>query len=322
MGGVVQPMWNECPAVTRTVLVGYTISSVGLTLMNSAIHLPLRQMFYCSLGTTFGNMYLWTLVTSPLFTPFAGGMSFLMMLFEIFMGLQYFPAKERELGSCTFAFWLALASCAQNLIFLFFMGALCALETSKHYLSHNQGLWPLLMVVLSMQMLSDPEGVQNVWGVVQVPNKWYPAALVAFFCLLNQGIMWAFIAGIAVGYLAFVRPSLHIDRALPSISQVDRIEQKVCGGHRSCWGGSWLPVSSRGCAPVRTAEPASQSGPVPGVWGRLSSTASSGKFAVFSGAGNRLGEDDSGTSGKDANSGGVPLAAAAPSDAVAAPIEV
>jgi len=295
MGNIVQPLWAECPAVARTVLVGYTTSSLVLTLVNTLIvPVPLRQVFACSLSTAWGDKYIWTLLLSPFYTPFGGGMSFLMMLFALYLGLPYLPMKERELGSLSFGLWLLLASCVHNLAFLTFMICLCAIETSKYYATANQGLWPLLMVVMSMQMLNNPEGATSFWGIVQIPNKWYPVALVGFFCLLNQGCMWNLIAGISVGYVGYIRPSLLIDRFLPSTVQLGRIEQRLCRQRYSCLGGSWLPVSARGYTATQAQ---SQRGPTATVWGLPSSWTSSagGKFKAFSGVGNRLGESNDAT---------------------------
>jgi len=292
MGNIVRPLWAECPAVARSVLVGYTTSSLVLTLLNAFIvPLPLRQLFACSLSTAWGDKYIWTLLLSPFYAPFGGGMSFLMLLFALYLGLQYFPMKERELGSLGFGLWLLLASCAQNLVFLVFMICLCAIETSTYYAAANQGLWPLLMVMMSTQMLHNPEGATSFWGIVQIPNKWYPLVLVGFFCLLNQGLMWNFIAGISVAYAAYLRPSLLIDRLLPSTVQLGRIEQCLCRQRQSWLGGAWLPASARGYTATQTQ---SRHAPAATTWGlpRSWTSCARSKFAVFSGAGNRLGESN------------------------------
>jgi len=242
----------------------------------------LEYMFSCSLRVVFGRFGVWTILMSAFYRPFAGGISFLMLLLELYMGLTFFPAKERELGSCVFAVWALVANVAANLVFLGLMVALSVFDWRQFYTVSNTGLWPLLMVLLSFRALSDPESSTSLWGVVLIPNKWYPFALVALFSLMNGIVMWNLFAAISVGYMAYAYPRFHIDRLLPSPTLLDSSERRCCISKRDFLGGAWLSSSTN----YRGVEVSSSrnAGPSASVVGH--------SFTVFSGAGNRLGSED------------------------------
>merc|ERR1711971_695408 len=106
------------------------------------------------------------------------------------MAMIYFPPKERELGSTTFAMWLFAANGLINVVYLAMMFLMsCIFQdfmSQQMYLNRpNMGLWPLTMLILSLRSLSDPEGATNFWGIVTIPNKWYPLALLGLFSLMN-----------------------------------------------------------------------------------------------------------------------------------------
>merc|ERR1711937_473844 len=98
---------------------------------------------------------------------------------------------------------------------------------------------------------------------------------------------------------------------------LSRIEERLCGDRNSCWGGSWIRLGARGCAPV-PLDMQNQRSPAPSVWGAplgsSSASTSSSKFVVFSGAGSRLGDSDADTSknGNSSTSGAQPGASEIP----------
>eukprot|EP00438_Fugacium_kawagutii_P028673 Skav214051 [mRNA] locus=scaffold2017:372236:379978:- [translate_table: standard] len=157
------------------------------------------------------------------------------------------------------------------------------------------GLWPLVMVCLTLTSLSNPDGSTNFWGMVQIPNKWYPIALTAFFMLLNGfRITWSFIAALVVGY---AYKKFRFERFLPSKTRLDRLEQRFCrGGRCSLLGTSWIAASATSSYDVdvqvdRRYRNFSDLGDeratsAPGA----ATTSAPGQFVAFGGSGNRLGE--------------------------------
>lgn len=291
MGNVIKPMWAECPALTRLVLAGYPTLGLALTVLGAAAHVRVGSALECSLQTVVGDLSVWTLFVSGFYHQLVGGMSFLMLLFELYMGMMYFPRRERELGSAMFAIWLLLANAATNVIFLASMAVLCAAWSPRFYFASNAGLWPLITLVMSQHLLGDPHGSTNFWGLVNVPNKWYPLFFVGMFSLLNGVILWPFFAAVAVGYAAFRYPVLSLDRLLPLRTRVDALEQRCLSRNQGCLGGTWLNASG---AVSALSESSSRGQPAAQVWGvqlqTRTAAGGSGQFAAFSGKGNRLGD--------------------------------
>mmetsp|Transcript_21228 Transcript_21228/g.38563 ORF Transcript_21228/g.38563 Transcript_21228/m.38563 type:complete len:309 (-) Transcript_21228:68-994(-) len=284
-------MWMDCPAASRLVIVGYPVISFSVFVLLKVLPtFPVARIFGCSL-LNIHDLCLWTLATSSFFEPFVGGLGLLFILIEVFMMLQYFPNKERELGSFAFLLWIILAGVVVNLMFLAFMAAMIGFAELLQnqimelvfYEAPNAGMWPLIMAALSLNSLSDPDGAINFWGVIQVPNKWYPIFFVGLFCLINTAMMWNLVAGVFVGYTIFAFPCLHFERLLPSQAVLSSCDQRCCG---SCLGGAWMAAGSTGDA--------SSGLPPYSQWGQPQQSTPAtrpvgGRPAVFSGAGHRLG---------------------------------
>mmetsp|Transcript_36890 Transcript_36890/g.66683 ORF Transcript_36890/g.66683 Transcript_36890/m.66683 type:complete len:336 (+) Transcript_36890:106-1113(+) len=309
MGNIVAPMWAECPMLTRLICVGYPAMSLVLMALSSAgLGAVVSWTFTCSL-VTIKQFHLWTLFVGPFYSPLQSGMSFLMLLFELYMAMIHFPAREKDLGSTSFLLWMFIVNALMNAVFLTAMFCLAmyfdgTFKGAMYMQMKLQGLWPLIMVCLTLSCLSNPDGTTSFWGMVQIPNKYYPIALTAFFCLLNGvSLMIPFLAALAVGYSYSY---LRFDRFMPSRVTADRLEQKLCrGGRCTLFGAYWVSAVSTAAFDVdsgdrryatlrdfgrsgaqssvasRNTEPASSSG------GGVSSA-----FAVFGGAGNRLGDSD------------------------------
>merc|ERR1719253_1729603 len=62
------------------------------------------------------------------------------------------------------------------------------------------GLWPFYLVLLSTQCYQDPDGVRSFWGILQIPNKWYPLFFVGFFSLLSGSPRPDLVCALIVGY--------------------------------------------------------------------------------------------------------------------------
>mmetsp|Transcript_92241 Transcript_92241/g.264363 ORF Transcript_92241/g.264363 Transcript_92241/m.264363 type:complete len:337 (+) Transcript_92241:75-1085(+) len=298
MGNIIKPMWAECPAVTRLMLAAYPTMGLGFAILKGAADVHVGWLFECSLHAIWSDMGVWTLFLSGFFHRFSGGMSFLMLLLELYMGMMYLPKRERELGSLTFFLWLLLVNVAVNVLFLIMVAVVCAAWDPRFYFIGNSGLWPIIIVLLSLHLLADPEGSTSFWGLVSVPNKWYPLFFVVVFSLMNALILWNHVAAIAVGYVAFLRPALSLERLLPSQSRVTAWERHCCSQPRQLLGGSWLPASgARGPVIPQSSGGGGASGGVgASVFGlqmqARSSGGGSGGFTAFSGKGQRLGSSD------------------------------
>jgi len=291
MGNILRPLWEECPAVTRLLLVTYPTLSLVLTLMEAAGGVPVHRLFACSARAVFWDLRIWTPFLSVFYRPFVGGMGFLMTLLELYMGMVHFPQRERELGSAAFAVWALLANAAANSIYLLIMLALSTLNAGYLY-APNMGMFELIMVLMSSQVLANPGGSSNFWGLIAIPNKWYPLALVGIFSLLNMAIMWNMLAAVAVGYVALKYPP-GIDRLLPPQATIKRIDGACCSNRRALLGGWWVPAGG-------LSLPGAYSGasPAPSLFGssdagraqELQPAGRPAKFTAFSGPGRRLGD--------------------------------
>eukprot|EP00933_Yihiella_yeosuensis_P064658 TRINITY_DN68113_c0_g1_i1.p1 TRINITY_DN68113_c0_g1~~TRINITY_DN68113_c0_g1_i1.p1 ORF type:complete len:382 (-),score=42.92 TRINITY_DN68113_c0_g1_i1:70-1215(-) len=310
MGNVVQPLWEPCPMMTRMVVAGYPALSLALALGSAAgVSSIVDNYFVCNIWNL-ESFKVWTLFIGPFFQPMASGMAFLMVLFEIYMVMIHFPSREREFGSLTFLLWIFLMNALTNTVYLlaqFVMSLMASnpYEAAGHRYQNMRGLWPMVMVCLTLSSLSNPDGMQNFWGLVNIPSKWYPIALTGFFCLLNgMRIMWSLVAGLVVGY-AYTK--LGVERLLPSRVRADRIEQRFCrGGRCGLLGAAWIPASSTNQFDVDSGDRRyanlsdfGHTGRSQGNSGQNRESSSSGwgfptstSFQAFAGSGNRLGESD------------------------------
>lgn len=287
--------------LTRLVVAGYPVMSLGLQAVSSAgCEWLVSGLFDNNLNSLKG-LKLWTLFWGPFYTPLASGMAFLMIMFEMYMSMIYFPRREKDMGSFLFLLWMFLINAVTSLAYLSIMFCFAAynhgtFNETRYMYQPLRGLWPLIMVCLTLNSLSDPDGTSSFWGLMQIPNKWYPIALVAFFSLLNgMSIQWSILCAVAVGY---AYPKLRLERFLPSRTKADRLEQRCCANGRcGCLErltkASWVPASD-------TSDFGADSGRGGGWWGgSLEDSASpapssgggrGGSFTAFAGAGNRLGE--------------------------------
>merc|ERR1712129_83650 len=180
------------------------------------------------------RLAFWTFFVSGFYHQLGSGMSFLMLLIELYMGMQHFPRRERELGSASFLLWLMLVNAVTNVLFLTVMTILSA-TTGKvgFFLAANTGLWSLIITNLSMNLLADPNGSSNFWGFFDIPNRWYPLFFVGIFSLFSGQVLWNLFAAVGIAYLVFRFPALNVERLLPSASKVDRLEKCLCGQRSS-----------------------------------------------------------------------------------------
>lgn len=285
--------------LTRLVVVGYPVMSLALQMVSSAgLEWLVTGLFDNSLHSL-KSFKLWALLWGPFYQPLSSGMAFLMIIFEMYMSMAYFPHREKEMGSSIFLLWMFLINAMTGLAYLSIMFCFATYNHGnfnglRYEYQPMKGLWPLVMVNLTLTSLSDPDGSSSLWGLVQIPNKWYPIALVGFFSLLNgMKIQWSIACAVAIGY---AYPKLRLERCLPSRTKADRLEQRCCANGRCGFlerltKASWVPASS-------TSDFGADTGRGGGFWGGSaeespapsSSGGRGGNFTAFAGSGNRLGE--------------------------------
>jgi hypothetical protein len=306
-------MWNEAPAVTRCVVIANAMMHALIAVVPS-----LGPHFSLSLtGTSHGYV-------APLLTSFLGGsfgsnpvMGLLMLLFAAMMAFSYFTILEREYGSFRFVAWLCACNIGIGLPFLLSSWVFSWIHPSIGMSACN-GLWPLLLVALTQRCLADPDRTMSIWGLFQLPGKWYPFALVAFFSLLSMQIQLTLIVAVMIGVCAsnaqgnappvawMGKIRLPLDRLLPSLEVALWVEQGADSGH-SLSGSISLPAKVIGCAGqmlfiLGTNSPTllkqcyiSASNCVPKAMptGKTLGRGSEDKmFTPFQGSGHRLGADE------------------------------
>jgi hypothetical protein len=303
MGNIVAPLWGECPACTRLIVAGYPVLSIALFAVDQYNPMITALGFNCMLETVVDHYCVWTMLTAAFYRPFQGGMSFLMMLFELYMGMQMFPSREKDIGSTTFFLWVLLMNFSINVIFLLVMWLMSF--SGGNSMQPNQGLWPLIFICITRRCLADPDGSTSFWGVVSIPNKWYSLCLLGFFCFLTQAIMWNLAAAVVIGY---AYNHLRLEMALPSRVTIGGLEQRCCGANgRSCLGAYWIRAVDTAGYEVETGDrryaTLSDFGQSQQMMNRgssasapSSSSAPSGSpttsFVAFAGSGNRLGDGE------------------------------
>jgi len=148
----------------------------------------------------------------------------------------------------------------------------------------------LMTVCLTRRALENPDDVTSFWGLVQIPNLWYPVGFVAFFWLLSMRTLFDLIAALAIGY---AYPYLCVESMLPSDATVIALENKFGCACRSLLGGSWVSASEAHMPDEERARPPHGNlpdlgtGHTPSSEVRLPQTGAS--FVAFSGNGHRLG---------------------------------
>ncbi|CAE7362132.1 mcb [Symbiodinium pilosum] len=232
--------------LTRMVVVGYPALSLGLMIIASVSSTSawlVDSLFHCNIANLM-ELKLWPLLWGPFYNELSSGMAFITILFEMYMAMSYFPVQEKEMGSSTFLLFMFLINTLTSLLFLPVMFCFGMYYHMQMIYFHQslRGLWPMIMVCLTLSALSNPDASTNFWGLVKIPNRWYPIALTGFFMLLNGRIMWNLVIALAIGY---GYPKLRLDRLLPSKTRVDRLEQKCCrGGRCQLLGASWLAAAT------------------------------------------------------------------------------
>eukprot|EP00405_Crypthecodinium_cohnii_P008789 CAMPEP_0206435370 /NCGR_PEP_ID=MMETSP0324_2-20121206/9807_1 /ASSEMBLY_ACC=CAM_ASM_000836 /TAXON_ID=2866 /ORGANISM="Crypthecodinium cohnii, Strain Seligo" /LENGTH=303 /DNA_ID=CAMNT_0053902251 /DNA_START=102 /DNA_END=1010 /DNA_ORIENTATION=+ len=282
------------------ICVGYPSLAILMAgLQVSPIGSGLSIMLFDTSLISIQSFRLWSLFLGAFYALHPGsgltGMDFLMGLFTLYMILQYFPRRERTLGSTAHLLWIMAINALANILRLAVMTVLVYVFQMPIYAFNSSiGLWPVMLADLTVFMMGDPDGSTSFWGMITLPNKVYPLALVGFLCLLNRfSILWDMVAAVAVGY---AYGYFRLERFMPTPERAARLEQLSCcrQGRFEVLGASWVPACS--------AQAFGQSGSSNNMSDfsltsgqQLTSQGDSNRgrpaqFEAFSGAGNTLGD--------------------------------
>lgn len=245
-------MWEDAPAMTRILLVMYPLSWFLTMIMEDFM----AVLFYFTPSSLFDQWRFWTIVTSS-FVQFPSGSPLMDMIVLVFVMMilgQELPQREKVMGSTLMLWWLSVIGVSIRVCFLvltFVVGKVMVLMGAGEMHWYGPyvgagctGLWPMYLVFISLKSYSDPTGSSSFWGVVQIPNMYYPLAIYAFFSLLSGTFFRPeLLAGVVVGYV-YVHGHIPLDRALPSRNTVARMEDSAW---RTCCQRCCLPPDGSGC---------------------------------------------------------------------------
>jgi len=273
---VVQAIWAECPCVTRLLVLLYPTISLVLALFSGIV--PLLQLVFpaCSVATVFGRGLFWAVPFGFLYEPVMFGPALLFVLLELYMAAVLFAARERALGSSAFLCWVTLTSAVVSAVFLSITSALSVVLGSIYQVMPIQGLWPSLIVCLTIRSLAKVGETSNLWGVVQIPNKWYPIFLGVLMSLLSGQILWDMVAALCVGYAHRYQT---LDCVVLGRSWTAGLESVGCVIAQRM-GTSWVPPGGTDWSSVEIGN---------STYGLQSGSTNSPSFRVFQGQGQRLG---------------------------------
>lgn len=240
------------------------------------------------------------IVLSCLWAPPAGLLGTLFTLFLAYGVLTSVSGMERALGSGKLIVWAVSSTVAVNLLFLLIAFALDTVSLGGLPWAQVpcHGLVVLAVLAITVNKMMNPEVQTNFFGLIPMKNKYYPLALVAFFVLLSGPMALGDVAAVAVGY---VHKRLGLQGELLSDHTLTRLESSrfSCIFGKGLFGGRWVTVRESsggtgldGGAPVLPTTSAAGGGYtlIGRPQGAPQQQAQAGvQFAVFSGAGNRLG---------------------------------
>jgi hypothetical protein len=235
MSSPLQMSWASCPTASRIVLIAYPVLSLVMTVLGRII--PFLQVLLplCNVRAVSRGLF-WALPLSICWRPIQFGPSVLFLFVELYMALSFFSVRERTMGSTTFLCWLGVCSTAISAIFIVLSFLLSLVLGGEYLVIPIHGLWPAIMMCTTLRSLGKPDENTTFWGIVQIPNKWYPLVLVAFFSLLSGRIMWDFAVAILFG---FAHQRLQLDHLLVGRRWVDDWTKQW---FQQAVGGDWVPI--------------------------------------------------------------------------------
>jgi len=245
---------EAAPSATRCILGAHCALSVVAALSRSVLSPFLLTVVGVKHGSVFSLASYW-LVTVLGPSPLLG---LLTLMLSGWAALVYFAQLEREHGTVRFLAWLVVGSMTIGAVFLATAFLIAQFDPKWAYMP-CYGLWPPLVLAMTQRALVSPDATMvSLWGVMQIPARWYPLALIGFFSLLSMqlqvDLFAAWFVAIAAHQadggqplhpaLARIRLPLHL--LLPSSAAVARLEEEgTCGsGHVLGAHGDGLPAAN------------------------------------------------------------------------------
>lgn len=200
--------------------------------------------FMCCLENMRVGQCPWSAITSIFFKPCGSRAQFMLAAMELYMASGALPKREQELGTTRFVLWSLLTGFGSNLVFLGAMRLLVSssADSLRFRGSCNQGVWPLTIVCVTLNLLRNPGDVHymSVFGPVTSQRD----LLTSFVALsvLSGSVQWQSFTSLV--YSFFQDWLKFEDRLLPSAEVVSRIERGCARRFvsRGLLGGAWVPV--------------------------------------------------------------------------------
>jgi len=195
------------------------------------------------------------------------------------------------MGSTNFGFIIFSIGTLTNITFLVISIFNYILTRNNAVLLHpSSGIWTVLLGIIALECSDAPEGSKRRLFVVDVPTKYYPLVLVAFFALLSGGgFPLAYLISVGIGY-AYGYGKL--DRLKLGVSRRQSLETSLLRKFtmRQGWivgpsGDDWEMSNSNG---QQTWQPTIVQPPAIGMTNSSAETLSSPTIS-FQGSGQSLG---------------------------------
>eukprot|EP01029_Cantina_marsupialis_P032335 TRINITY_DN978_c0_g1_i4.p1 TRINITY_DN978_c0_g1~~TRINITY_DN978_c0_g1_i4.p1 ORF type:complete len:204 (-),score=30.05 TRINITY_DN978_c0_g1_i4:233-844(-) len=189
-----EPNWfqkwsNETPLVTRSTI----LLILGSTLLT----------FITGTASLFANVPMAVLfkfqIHRLIFSPFiqSGILSVIFCLLSFGMRGKVW---EQQQGSVKMLYLILVTSWLINLMVVFFALTLMPI-TSLFMMQPNVGFWGLIMALITLECLVEPDQERKLWLIgTPLKSKYFPWAIFAFFTLLG-GFNLSILMGIIIGHL-------------------------------------------------------------------------------------------------------------------------
>ena len=152
---------------------------------------------------------IWRLITSNLLST-----GFMNILCEIFFWLPQSMNLERSIGTIKYMINFFINSTLIQLLYSLFIIIMSIFirgiqdkkiiyyhNTKEIYYIESDGLWPYIMMEMTVLSLANPENNMNFFCIpYQLKSKYYPFLILIFIFFINFSIRFDFIAGVAFGF--------------------------------------------------------------------------------------------------------------------------
>lgn len=233
---------NKTPVVTRYSMIIITI----IYILSWFLPLDVYQLGNISYFTVL-TFEIYRIITSPLV-----GNSFFSTIMIFFFFPQMGASFEYSIGSTSFLSLMFTITVLTNLIFTSICFLMYAFGVAEALFWSSSGFWTIIFALITIDCLRIPDAPRQIMFVpINIPSKYFPLLLYAFFSLLS-GFDLGFAIAICLGhasvkgYLDRLRPSSYFFEQLESPSgmlyTVSRASGWVLAG--TTGHDAWIPVNT------------------------------------------------------------------------------